>query len=54
MYIPWKQLATIFNRASILVQVYDAFTPTWLMSFLQTLNFHCFRLLKEKIPLESH
>ena len=25
-----------------------AFTLTWLMSFLQTLNFHCFRWLKEK------
>ena len=27
---------------------YSAFTLTWLMSFLQTLNFHCFRWLKEK------
>ena len=30
------------------VGMYSAFTLTWLMSFLQTLNFHCFRLLKEK------
>ena len=28
--------------------IYSAFTLTWLMSFLQTLNFHCFRWLKEK------
>ena len=27
---------------------YSAFTLTWIMSFLQTLNFHCFRWLKEK------
>ena len=27
---------------------YSAFTLTWLMTFLQTLNFHCFRWLKEK------
>ena len=28
--------------------IYSAFTVTWLMTFLQTFNFHCFRWLKEK------
>ena len=27
---------------------YSTFTLTWLMTFLQTLNFHCFWQLKEK------
>ena len=41
----WVRLcnAVLYN-----IQIYSAFTLTWLMSFLQTLNFYCFRWLKEK------
>ena len=37
-----------FFRYPAINTIYSAFTLTWLMSFLKTLIFHCFRWLKEK------
>ena len=40
-----SEAITVVN---IMNRLYSPFTLTWLMTFLQTLNFNCFRWLKEK------
>ena len=45
----FKSLIEELAQKPMVVASYSAFTLLWIMSFfLQTLNFHCFRWLKEK------